>query len=381
MNKKLKCLSLFANVGVAEAYLEAIGIEVVLANELEKDRAKFYKHIYPKTEMIQGDITNKDTREYIIKRAKEVGINLIMATPPCQGMSRHGKRDPFDPRNQLISYAMDVIKQVQPEFIFLENVPKQLTTKIEHEGEHILIPEYIKRELSKFYNINEDTLVNTADYKVPQSRIRSIFLMTRKDTSIIWKRPAPEFDKVTLRDAIGHLPSLDPLIREENERWRFPDYEKKKNEGLKVSKWHYPPTHAWRHVNWMMHTPSGRTAFENEIYYPQKEGGVRISGRISTYKRFAWDKPANTITQNNGVISSAICVHPGRIIQDDGTEQGRIVSDARVLTIYELLIVSSLPVNWNIPDWASETFIRNAIGEGIPPLLVKRMMESLIELL
>ena len=53
-------------------------------------------------------------------------------------------------------------------------------------------------------------------------------------------------------------------------------------------------------------------------------------------------------------------------------------SDARTLTIYELLILSSLPTDWNIPDWANETLIRNVIGEGIPPLLIKKAVETLI---
>ena len=34
MNKRLKCLSLFSNVGMAETYFEEIGIDVVIANEL-----------------------------------------------------------------------------------------------------------------------------------------------------------------------------------------------------------------------------------------------------------------------------------------------------------------------------------------------------------
>ena len=126
----------------------------------------------------------------------------------------------------------------------------------------------------------------------------------------------------------------------------------------------------------MMHTPSGKTAFENVKYYPQKKDGTVIKGRISTYKRFSWDKPANTITQNNGVISSSICVHPGRYLGKDN-EGLDIYSDARVLTIYELLIVSSLPVDWDIPDWANEKLVRNVIGEGVPPLLIKEIVKPL----
>lgn len=70
------------------------------------------------------------------------------------------------------------------------------------------------------------------------------------------------------------------------------------------------------------------------------------------------------------------CVHPGRkYISSNGEE---LYSDPRVLTIYELLIVMSLPLDWPIPDWASEQLIRNVIGEGIPSLLVKKIMEVLL---
>ena len=85
-----------------------------------------------------------------------------------------------------------------------------------------------------------------------------------------------------------------------------------------------------------------------------------------------WDKPSRTITQNSGVISSLCCVHPVR-------KEGDVYSDTRALTIYELMIVSSIPLDWNIPDWANENLIRKVIGEGIPPLLVKKTFETLID--
>lgn len=39
--------------------------------------------------------------------------------------------------------------------------------------------------------------------------------------------------------------------------------------------------------------------------------------------------------------------------------------------------VMSLPDNWDIPNWASESLIRKVIGEGVPPLAVRRMVEVL----
>ena len=167
-------------------------------------------------------------------------------------------------------------------------------------------------------------------------------------------------------------------IWEESERWRFPDYEKKRKAGLKVSKWHYATKQSWKLVELMMHTPSGKSAFLNDHFFPQKNGR-RVKGAPRTYMRMFWSKPATTIMQNSDVISAFINVHPGRPIIESDDDRERIYSDARTLSIYELLILSSLPKNWNIPDWADEKMIRQVIGEGIPPLLIRKALEALIK--
>jgi len=291
-------------------------------------------------------------------------------------MSEAGLRLEFDPRNKLIFYAVDVIKKVKPKFVLLENVPKQLTTKIEYNGEVILIPEYIKRELGADYSFNKETLVMAKDYGVPQLRERNIFLLVKKGLGYIWEFPQKQ-QEITLEEAIGELPSLDPLLREGIDETikRFPDYEKKKEVGLQVSKWHYPPKHSWKQVEWMMHTPTGKSAIYNDRYYPQKEDGTPVKAHHNNYRRLKWDMPCRTVTQNNGVISSLACVHPGRKYISDNGEM--LYSDPRVLTIYELMIVMSLPLDWNIPDWAEDTFIRRVFGEGIPSKLVKEIVGEL----
>jgi DNA (cytosine-5)-methyltransferase 1 len=374
---KLKGLSLFANVGIAEAYMKEMGIDIVLANEIDEKRAKFYSEVYPDTKMVCGDITNDIIREGIMKEAIDCGVDFIIATPPCQGMSEAGLRLEFDPRNQLVSYAVDVIKKIKPRYVMLENVPKQLTTKIKCENDIVLIPEYIKRELGKDYHFNKNTLIMAKDYGVPQLRERNIFLLVRKDEKIIWEFPQKQ-NEITLEEAIGKLPSLDPLLREGIDFTLeiFPDYMKKKAEGLKVSKWHYPPKHSWKQVEWMMHTPTGKSAIYNEIYFPQKKGGVPVKAHHNHYRRLKWDMPCRTVTQNNGVISSLACVHPGRKYMSTTGEE--LYSDPRVLTIYELMIVMSLPLDWPIPEWAEETLIRKVFGEGIPSRLVRTIISELV---
>lgn len=375
---KLKGLSLFSNVGIAEAFFKSIGIDVCVANEIDVVRARFYQEVYPETHMICGDITDDETRTQIIEECKEKGVDFIIATPPCQGMSDAGLRKEFDARNQLVYYAVDAIKRIKPRFALLENVPQQLKTKISLNGEIMFIPDYIKKELGSSYNFNDETLIMAKDHGVPQLRERNIFLLVRKDQKINWKFPEKE-KEITLREAIGDLPEVDPFLREGLEKTFsvFPQFNEKKKEALNVSKWHYPPTHSWKQVEWMMHTPSGKSAIYNEKFYPQKNDGTPVKAHHNHYRRLKWDMPCRTITQNNGCMSSLACVHPGRkYISKTGEE---LYSDPRVLTIYELLIVMSLPLDWPIPVWASEQLIRNVIGEGIPSLLVKKIMLELIK--
>lgn len=375
---KLKGVSLFSNVGIAEAYFKSLGIDICVANEIDEIRAKFYREVYPETHMICGDITNDKIRTEIVDESIRKGVDFMIATPPCQGMSEAGLRKKFDARNQLVYYAVDVIKRIQPKFVLLENVPRQLKTGISLNGEIMLIPDYIKKELEDSYVFNDETLIMAKDHGVPQLRERNIFLLVRNDQKIKWRFPEKE-KEITLFEAIGDLPELDPMLREGMEKTlkEFPQFLEKKEKAMKVSKWHYPPTHSWKQVEWMMHTPTGKSAIYNERFYPQKNDGTPIKAHHNNYRRLKWNMPCRTITQNNGCMSSLACVHPGRkYFNADGNE---LYSDPRVLTIYELLIVTSLPLDWPIPEWANEQMIRKVIGEGIPSLLVKKIMMELLK--
>lgn len=377
MKKTIKAMSLFANVGIAETYLKNAGIDVVIANEIEPDRVKFYKHLYPDVDAIVGDITTDDIQKELISKALHEKVELIIATPPCQGMSTAGKKENDDPRNSLICHAVSIIKAVKPKYVFLENVPEQLITSINYHGNMILIPDYLNEELQAIYDIEQLT-VNAADYGVPQSRDRAIFLMTAKGNKQQWHFPQKISKKKTMFDAIGDLPILDPLVNDisyEEQLTLFPYYEERLKVAQQISKWHTPPSHVYRQVYAMMHTPTGKSAFENvDEFKPKKKDGQIVRGYKNTYKRQEWDKPAFTVTMFNRTIGSQNNVHPGRLIGKD--ESGNdIYSDPRVLTIFELMRVMSLPDDWDIPDGYSDNFIRSVIGEGIPPLLAFKIME------
>ena len=378
-----KALSLFSSAGVAETYFEKHGVHVRVASELLAQRAKFHEHLYPEAKMFQGDITNPERFAAVISAAKAADCDFILATPPCQGMSTAGRQKKDDPRNRLIIPVIDAIDAINPKFVMIENVPELLQTYIKVGDEWKLIEQYLHERLDDRYLFNETKVVNAMHYGVPQRRERCVFLLSRCDQGVRWEFPKPTKHVATMRDAIGNLPSLDPDVIDLSETDRkkvFPDYDKKRTAGLAVSKWHYPPRHYWRHVIAMMHTPEGHSAWENEKYYPTLKDGTKSKGYKNTYKRQWWDKPAYTVTMFTSRIGSQENGHPGHAIVDSPNEEKRLWSDPRTMTIYELMLLSSLPKDWNIPDWASSNVVREIIGEGVPPKLLEAALNSLEKL-
>ena len=325
---KLKGVSLFANVGIAETYLKDTGIDILVANELLEERAKFYSHLYPDSEMIIGDITKDDTYNTVISKCREKNVDFLIATPPCQGMSLAGKMDNFDPRNSLIYYAVKVIKDILPKYILIENVPQQLKTTIRYNEELIPIPEYLRKELGDIYNFATNSLICAKDFDVPQMRKRNITLLSRKDMSYIWELPSIPHKEITLKDAIGDLPSLDPLLREGLEETikLFPDYEKKRQAGLAISKWHFPPTHAKKHV--VTANKAVVAAYFEEFIAAAKANGVKFMVEATSGGGIPWIKNLqrvgriDEVTELHGIMNGT-----SNFILSAMTNEGKDFSD------------------------------------------------------
>ena len=430
-----KGLSLFANVGIGETYLKDIGYPIVVANELLKDRCEFYQHQNDHP-IIQGDITNADTFNQIIDTAKKLGVNFILATPPCQGMSLLGKQESSDPRNLLITHVVNAIKLLNPEFILIENVPQMYETKIDAygTGEILSIKEYLLRSANELgYNINFN-IYNAADYGTPQHRKRAFTKIYKK--SYQWEEPIKQ-EWITVDTAIGYLPSL-----KNGEKTNILHHNAKK--------------HSENEILWLSHTPSGCSSRDNEIHFPKT---VRMQKQIINGKpslklakfplylkdslqeenSFIENKVSIEILKDNKPtgkfkevfvkdyfyeeikeVNEKLTTSLPEYINEDGTpayqpmkgfkstysrmswdkpapaitmnngslggqqngHPGRklengLYSDARVLTHLELFRLMGLPDNWNVPDWASDSMIRHVIGEAIPPRLTMEIVKCL----
>ena len=347
-------VSLFSSSGIGELFLRKNGIKIKVANELIKRRADLYNIIHKDSSMICGDINDDVIFNKIIKKTKEEKCKFLIATPPCQGFSLAGKNKnltemQLDERNYLFLKVIELVKVQNFDYIIIENVPRFLQLVLPYKGE-LLSPESIlNNELGKKYNIDVQ-IYNSADFSVPQTRKRAIIKIYKKPLK--WSPPKKHKKQITLKESIGHLPSLES------------------GEKSKI-KWHFSRTHSESHILTMKHTPEGKSAFQNKKYFPKTKDGLIPKGFATTYARLKWDEPSPTITMRNDAISSQRNVHPGRKLKD-GT-----YSDARVLTIKELFLLTGLGEDFDLPINTPEMLIRQVIGECVPPSLIYEITKTI----
>lgn len=86
----MRAVSLFSGAGIGESRLHEIGIDVKVANELIEDRAALYNKSDSSFKMIVGDIMDKQVFNELLKSTPGK-LDLLIATPPCQGVSIAGK--------------------------------------------------------------------------------------------------------------------------------------------------------------------------------------------------------------------------------------------------------------------------------------------------
>ena len=118
-------VSLFSSGGIGDIAFADLGVRTLVSNELLADRHEVFQYNFPDTKCITGDIW-KLQNEIISSAKSELHnekLDFILATPPCQGMSKNGRgkllskirkgeRPALDPRNQLIIPTVNIIKKL-----------------------------------------------------------------------------------------------------------------------------------------------------------------------------------------------------------------------------------------------------------------------------
>ena len=188
-------ISLFSSAGIGCYGFKIEGFECIATCELLERRIKMQSYNHKckyDSGYISGDLTLKKTQDRILnectyweKHHQVKEIDVVIATPPCQGMSvaNHKKTDEVKElkRNSLVVESIKMIKTLHPKFFIMENVRSFLTTGcLDIDGQYKSIDEAIKFNLAGDYNIYA-RVVNFKDYGNPSSRPRTLVVAVRKD--------------------------------------------------------------------------------------------------------------------------------------------------------------------------------------------------------
>jgi len=363
----------FSGAGIGCHGLKINGFECILSNEYLEERIaiqRFNEKCDDEDSYIVGDIREPETRkkiEFILKRANDKkGLDVLIATPPCQGISlaNHKKTPTEIIRNSLILESILLTKKYQPKYFIYENVLGFLNSACsDSDGYDREVDEVIDRHLKKNYYI-EKFIFNLKYFSIPSSRTRAVVVGIRKDLDRhpLSIYPMPE-KIITLKDSIGHLKAL-----------------KKPREIDPEDSLHFYRPYDERMLPWIENTIEGQSSFDqkdkNRIPNQIIDGILKVNEAKNgdKYKRQKWNDIGPCIHTRSDTFSSQNTVHP---------------KDNRVFSIRELMILMSIPKSfrWVPKKTKLDTYeeikkyelnIRKAIGESFPTRYLQLLSKNII---
>lgn len=200
----MKFLDLFAGIGGFRLGLERAGHECVGHVEIDKYARKSYEAMHnTEGEWVKHDITTITSEEWSELRGR---VDIITGGFPCQAFSIAGKRGGFeDTRGTLFFDIARAAKEIQPSYLFLENV-KGLFSHDKGRTFGTII-----QALDELGYVTEWGLFNSKYWGVPQNRERVFIVATRKD---VWTKPIL-FDLLKQQETNGVNVKLRDVLEEE----------------------------------------------------------------------------------------------------------------------------------------------------------------------
>lgn len=209
----MKVASFFAGCGGLDLGFEQAGYEVIWANEFDETIHKTYQFNHPNTYLCKSDIRN-------LKGEDIPECDGFIGGPPCQSWSEGGKQLGLeDERGLLFFDYIRLIKEKRPKFFLIENVQGIISDK--HFSTFLLFISVLEEA---GYVVNY-SLLNAADYHVPQDRYRVFIVGFLKELNCTFNFPTP-YGKpyITLRKAIGDIIEnprsyINECVNPQYDRW------------------------------------------------------------------------------------------------------------------------------------------------------------------
>ncbi|MFP2925150.1 DNA cytosine methyltransferase [Pyxidicoccus sp. 3LG] len=357
-------ISLFSGTLGLDLGLERAGFKVKVAVEYNRFAAETIKLNRPDIALLQRDIRELSTKEILDSAGLKVGEPaVITGGPSCQTFSTAGQRKSLtDPRGGLFREFLRVVREARPRFFVMENVRGILSAAVKHRplarrgpGYPPLEPDellgsalqVILKELRGLRYRIVYGVVNAADYGVPQTRERVIFIGSRDGEDVHLPKPTHSGGEwVSLRRALADLVDKAPEVS------TIPSGKAK---FLKL----VPPGGNWRNLPKDLQKEALGRAYDS------------WGGRNGFCRRLSWEKPSPALTTRPDSKATMLC-HP---------------TELRPLSVREYARLQQFPDDWQFAGGTPQKYkmvgnavplgLGEAVGKVLATLLRKRKTNRL----
>lgn len=329
--RALNAVDLFSGCGGLTLGLKQAGFTVVGAVEIDALAAETYRENHPEVCLWQKDIRKLSGAELRrVLKLRKGQLDLLAGCPPCQGFSsmrtRNGSSRVRDDRNDLVFDYLRMVKAFRPKALLLENVP----ALAQNRRMSILVE---KLSAMGYDCGGTPSVLDAADYGVPQRRRRMILVGSRKGAVSL---PAGLRRSKTVHDAIGKMPkpgdSGDPLH----------DFPEKRDPRIV------------RLIKLVPKNGGSRADLPSRYLLPCHERLVGGFGDV--YGRMNWKQVSPTITGGCFNPSKGRFLHP---------------SQNRAITLREAALLQSFPRTYHFSLKRGKEAAALMIGNALPPTFVK----------
>ena len=332
--------------------------------------------------LITDNVSRVTTRDLLEAAELPVGgATVVTGAPPCEPFSTAGARNGFrDHRASAVYSFIRIVKESQPEYFAFEEVPGFLRAAKQHmsfyrrsrmRGDKIhpdfrlgsAFDEVMKEFQNTGYRLSFDpenrraSLLNSADYGVPQKRMRFVLIGAREGSAIELPKPthgAPDSKEVkagvrrpwvTLRDALKGLDSDGDECDTFPEKW---------GQYLPL----VPEGGCWRNLEEHLHAVVLGGAHDDGK--DPMTAGMK-GGRTGFLRRLSWDKPAPTLVDRPTNKANCLC-HP---------------DETRPLSVKEYARLQGFEDDWEFSGSRSQRY--RLIGQATPVRLAAAIAARILE--
>jgi DNA (cytosine-5)-methyltransferase 1 len=335
-------IDLFCGAGGITIGMEKAGWRPLLGVDWNKFAASTHRLNFPAVPHLTLDLSNEGALGEVSRHVHTSEVGVICGGPPCQGFSMFGKRrfvntrgyDPRgDDRNRLVFAFVEAVREIQPRWFVMENVPGLVNL----DGGIFL--KALLKEFKKagFCNV-EARILNAADYGVPQLRRRLLIIGNRTGHIIPWPKKKFFAAPKEWQDAYRTVDEVISDLSSEQSEKRYSCHVPMRHKPLLVERYKYIPEGGRLDVSALpAHLKVGYRTAEVKNY-------------SHVFKRLHREKPSITMVPGH----NAFPIHPWL---------------NRALTVREAARIQTFPDSVQFLGSRQEQCIQ--VGNAFPPLLAE----------